>query len=239
MSKTISAVQEAAGRDQVDVAEAGVVVVVVDVQGAVPALGEEVDRHPVDVAAVEEDDGAVGHVGGRLVEDLLQRQEAVLDRQRELLRGEEHHRVLAQLLQQVVHAEQRAEGVAVGPLVGGQQEAVVGAQLGDHRFQVGEGAVERGRRRGRGREVAAHDSSSSWLFEQVGDPHTLLDRVVVMEGQGRSSPHSHLAGDPRLEHPVRGTQGIQRSGALGLVAQNAHENLRGTQVGGWSRPRSR
>ena len=40
---------------------------------------------------------AVGDVGGRLVEDLLERQEAVLDRQRELLRGEEHHRVLAEL----------------------------------------------------------------------------------------------------------------------------------------------
>ena len=120
-------------RDQVDVAEARVVVVVVDVQLAVAALGEEVDRHAVDVAAVEEDDHPVGHVGGRLVEDLLERQEAVLDRQRELLRGEEHHRVLAELGQQVVHAEQRAERVAVGALVGGQQEAVVGAELGDHR----------------------------------------------------------------------------------------------------------
>ena len=40
---------------------------------------------------------------------------------------------LPSLCQQVVHAEQRAERVAVGALVGGQQEAVVGAQLGDHR----------------------------------------------------------------------------------------------------------
>ena len=100
---------------------------------SLPPVGEEVDRHPVDVAAVEEDDGAVGHVGRRLVEDLLQRQEAVLDRQRELLRREEHHRVLAELGQQLVHAQQRAEGVAVGALVGGQQEAVARAQLGGDR----------------------------------------------------------------------------------------------------------
>ena len=95
-----------------------------------PPSVEEVDRHAVDVAAVEEDHGAVGHVGRRLVEDLLQRQEAVLDRQRELLRRHEHHRVLAELGEQVVHAEQRAERVAVGALVGGQQEAVAVAQLG-------------------------------------------------------------------------------------------------------------
>ena len=116
--------------DQVDVAEAGVVVVVVDVDDELPPSREEVERHAVDVAAVEEDDGAVRHVGGRLVEDLLEGKEAVLDRERELLRGEEHHRVLAELGEQVVHAEQRAERVAVGALVGGEQEAVVGAQLG-------------------------------------------------------------------------------------------------------------
>ena len=96
-----------------------------------PPVGEEVDRHAVDVAAVEEDHGAVGHVGRRLVEDLLERQEAVLDRQRELLRRHEHHRVLAELGEQVVHAEQRAERVAVGALVGGEEEAVAVAQLGD------------------------------------------------------------------------------------------------------------
>ena len=104
--------------------------VVVDVDHEVVLGGEEVDRHAVDVAAVEEDHRAVGHVGRRLVEDLLERQEAVLDRQRELLRRQEHHRVLAELGEQVVHAEQRAERVAVGPLVGGEQEALAAADLG-------------------------------------------------------------------------------------------------------------
>ena len=147
--------------DQVDVAEAGVVVVVVDVDDVVAALGEEVDRHAVDVAAVEEDDGAVGHVGRRLVEDLLQRQEAVLDRQRELLRAEEHHRVLAELGEQLVHAEQRAERVAVGALVGGQQEAVAGAQLGADPLEVGCGDAGRlAHALGSGSGLAGSSSSS-------------------------------------------------------------------------------
>ena len=96
-------------------------------------------------------DGAVGHVGRRLVEDLLQRQEAVLDRQRELLRRHEHHRVLAELGEDLVQAEQRAEGVAVGALVGGQQEAVAVAQLGGDALEVG----------GRDLRDRAHSSSSS------------------------------------------------------------------------------
>ena len=60
-----------------------------------PFALEEVDRHPVDVAAVEEHQRAVGDVRRRLVEDVGQGQEAVLERQRELLRRQEHHRVLA------------------------------------------------------------------------------------------------------------------------------------------------
>jgi len=127
--------------DQVDVAEERVVVMVVDVDLEVAVLAEEVDRHAVDVAAVEEDDRAVGHVGGRLVEDLLQRQEAVLDRQWELLRREEHHRVLAERRQQVVHPQQRAERVAVRALVGGQQKALAAADLVGHPLQRGDAHV--------------------------------------------------------------------------------------------------
>ena len=92
---------------------------------------------------------------GGLVEDLLQRQEAVLDRQRELLRRHEHHRVLAELGEDLVQAEQRAEGVAVGALVGGQQEAVAGAQLGGDALEVG------GRRSSGTRRSLSSSSSSS------------------------------------------------------------------------------
>ena len=137
--------------DQVDVAEAGVVVVVVDVDHVVVAVGEEVDRHPVDVAAVEEDDGAVGHVGRRLVEDLLERQEAVLDRQRELLRGQEHHRVLAELGQQLVHA--RAASRAR------RRRGPRGRSAGSGRGRAARRRPARGRR-WRRRSTVAHRSSS-------------------------------------------------------------------------------
>ena len=54
--------------------------------------------------------------------------------------------------EQVVHAQQRAEGVAVGPLVGGEQEAVARAQLGGDQLDVG------GRQSGR---LPGHPCSSS------------------------------------------------------------------------------
>ena len=212
--------------DQVEVAEAGVVVVVVDVDDVVAAVGEEVDRHAVDVAAVEEDDGAVGHVGRRLVEDLLQRQEAVLDRQRELLRGEEHHRVLAELGQQLVHAQQRAERVAVGALVGGQQEAVAGAQLGADPLEVGCGDAG-----GLAHASGSGSGLAGFLVEQLRDPHALLDRVVVVEGQGRGPLHPRLGGDPGLDHAVGGAQADQRRLAFLLAAEHADVHLGGAQVG--------
>ena len=134
--QTISAVHEASVSTRLTVAEQRVVVVVVDVEDVGAVALEEVDRHAVDVSAVEEDEGAVVDVGGRLVEDVGQRQEAVLERQRELLRREEHHRVLAHLPEELVEREERAEGVAVRALVRGQQEAVAVAKLRGDAFEV-------------------------------------------------------------------------------------------------------
>ena len=57
---------------------------------------------------------------------------AVLPGQRELVRRHVHQGVLAELRQDAVHREQRAESVAVGVLVGGEEELVRGAQLVDH-----------------------------------------------------------------------------------------------------------
>ncbi len=124
---------------------------VVDVQDAGAIALEEVDRHAIDVSAVEEDERAIDDVGGWLVEDVGERQEAVLDRERELLRIEEHHRVLAELGEDVVHRQQRAKGVAVGALVGGQQEAVPGTQRVDRLIDAG-----------RQRRRFTHSSSSPW-----------------------------------------------------------------------------
>ena len=96
-----------------------------------PGIAQEAVGGAVDVAAVEEDMEAVDDVGGRLVEDLLQGHEAVLDRERELLRGQVHDRVLAELGEDLLHRQQRPERVAVGVLVGRQQEALGAAQLVD------------------------------------------------------------------------------------------------------------
>ncbi len=54
--------------------------VVVDVDREDALLGEKVDRHAVDVAAIEENGCPVSHIGRGLVEDLLEWQKAILDR---------------------------------------------------------------------------------------------------------------------------------------------------------------
>ena len=115
--------------DQVHVAEARVVVVVVDVHDAHAGAAQELDRHAVDVAAVEEDDQALLEVGRRLAEDVVERHVPVLARQRELVLRHEHHRVLAELLEDELHRAQRAQRVAVRVLVRRQEELVGGAEL--------------------------------------------------------------------------------------------------------------
>ena len=206
------------GVDQVDGAEAGVVVVVVDVEHPGAVALQELDRHPVDVAAVEEDERAVDDVGGRLVEDLLERQEAVLDRQRELLRREEHHRVLAELAEDVVHRQQRAERVAVGPLVGGEQEAVAAAQLLDD-------LVEVGRRRRRSL------LGSLVVLEQPGEPHAALE---ARRRRGRSSVGVRLIRVSRAiaacRMPCEERSAGERRLALLLVAEHADVDARRAQV---------
>ena len=61
---------------------------------------------------------------GRLGDQAVEREEAVLVRQRELVGGDEHHRVLAERAQHALHRDERAERVAVGVLVRDEQEAV-------------------------------------------------------------------------------------------------------------------
>src|ERR1700760_3015218 len=73
--------------------------------------------------------------------------------------------------------------------------------------------------------------------EQARDPHPFLDRVVVMEGQGRRPFHPLLGGDARLDHTVRGTQRLQRIVALGFVSEHADVDPRRAQVGAGFDPR--
>ncbi len=122
-----------AGDDVVERAEHRVVVVVIDVQQA-RAVAQHARGVAVDVAAVEEHDGALGDVRGRLLDEAVEREQAVLERQRQIVRGDEHLAVLAERAQQPLHRDERAERVAVGVLVRGQHEALVLAQAGEHQL---------------------------------------------------------------------------------------------------------
>ena len=91
---------------------------------------------------------------GRLGDEVLDLDEAVLVGQRELVRRHVGDRVLAERGEHELHARQRAERVAVGVLVRGEQEALGALELGEQQ------------RARRGGAVAAHapsSSSSSWI----------------------------------------------------------------------------
>ncbi len=152
------------GHDVVERAEARVVVVMVDVQ-QVRAVAQHACGVAVDVAAVEEHHRALRDVRRRQPDEAVEREEAVLARQRQIVRRDEHRRVLAQRLQQPVHPHQRAERVAVGILVRGEHEALVLADAREHqlaRLRDGRGLAHRG--------ALAHrlSPSSSWPSPSAG-----------------------------------------------------------------------
>ena len=124
--------------DEVDVPEARVVVVMVDVDDE----RRRVDRarlgsHPTGARAVDRDEHALAEVGRALSPEpaLLQLEEPVLAGEG---RGstEEHHDVLAELGEGEAHREQGAERVAVGSLVRGDHEAIVLSEGGRNRLHV-------------------------------------------------------------------------------------------------------
>ena len=95
-------------------------------------------------------------------------------------------RVLAELDQDPVHREQRAEGVAVGSLVGCEKQLVGLAQLRHDRLQLGCGDAHR-----------PVSSSSSSLIRIAP-----VDRLVVDELERRGALEPQLVPDPRLEVAV-------------------------------------
>ena len=114
--------------DEVDVPEGRVVVVVVDVDHEPRRVEERVRLRPEAalVRAVDGDDNAVADVFRQVAPEALERHEPVLARERRRAR-EEHHGVLAELLERERRRDERAERVAVRVLVGRDEEAVVGA----------------------------------------------------------------------------------------------------------------
>src|SRR4029079_2617634 len=112
---------------------------------------ERLYRVRVDVAAVEEDDRALVEVLRRVALEAVEAEEAVLVRQRELVGGHEHDRVLVEGAQHAVHRDERPERVAVGVLVGDEDELVGRADLVEHLLTRPQAALD-----------GAHARSSSW-----------------------------------------------------------------------------
>ncbi len=112
------------GIDPVDVAEAGVVVMMVDVEHGTVRTLADLDRVAVDVAAVQVDHRAAVEILGKLGSHVADVQERVLVRQRQVGAVHHHHRVLAELAQQGIDGDQRAERVTIRALVGEQTETV-------------------------------------------------------------------------------------------------------------------
>ena len=111
--------------DQIHLPEAGVVVVVVDVHDELCLFEQRrLGAEPPLVRAVQCDNDPLRGVRVRAAQDPGEVHELVLVRDRHLAE-EVHVRVLAQLAQCKRHGEKRAEGVAVGILVGRDDEAVV------------------------------------------------------------------------------------------------------------------
>ena len=121
------------GVDEVDGAEAAVVVMVVDVDHE-RCLEQSLIGQPCLLRTVDGEQDALRVVRGQLTEQaaLVELEEPVLRGQR---RGaDEHHdAVLAELLERQMSGEQRSEGIAVGILVRGDEKPVVPAERSDDR----------------------------------------------------------------------------------------------------------
>ena len=120
--------------DQVEVAEAGVVLVVVDVDHHPRALMDRGVPHPQLAGAVDRHQHPLPQIGGQVLHDHL----VVAHQEREVARdrgvvGVRHHHVVPGGAQGPGEPEHRADRVAVGVVVRGHHEPLAGAgeDLGD------------------------------------------------------------------------------------------------------------
>ena len=117
------------GNDEVDGAEVRVVVMMVDVEDVHPSDPEGLGGVALEIAAIQEHRCALADVVGRCVDQSGEREEAVLGRQRQIARGDEHQRVLAERRENPLHRDQRAERVPIWVLVGDDDQLLSGAKL--------------------------------------------------------------------------------------------------------------
>ena len=207
------------GQHVVDRAEAGVVVVVVDVDDARSRPPERLGRISLEVAAVEEHDRALLEVLGRRLHQPGEREEAILLRQRKLAAVDEHQAVAALRLEDLLHRDQRPERVAVDVLVRDDDQLPGRAELGHH--------LVPGCRRC---TVVTHPRRAA-LIDQARDPHASIDRLVVLEGDRRRVLERQLGRHAPLEEPVGRAQAVERLGTRLLVPQDAYVHARMAQIG--------
>ena len=114
--------------DEIEVAEAAVVVVMIDVDDEVRAVDRSrVGAHAIGLRAIDSDERPLLHVLRQLADQAVELHERVLVRQRSIAR-EVHDNVLAELAQGQRRREQRAQRVAVGVLVRDDEKPAVLAQ---------------------------------------------------------------------------------------------------------------
>jgi hypothetical protein len=131
------------GYDQVHRPEAGVVVVMVEVEDVRAWAPQRLGGIAVEVAAVEEHDRPLLDVDRRAANNIGQRQEPILGRQRELSSVDEHHAVLAECDQDLLHRDQRSQRVAVRVLVRHDHQLARGSKLLEHLVACRDRAIVR------------------------------------------------------------------------------------------------
>ena len=109
-------------------------------------------------------------------------------------------------------AEQRAERVAVGVLVRGEEQLVGRAQLADDLVLFG-------------------GDAHLVVVQKLGDAHAPVYRLVEDELKRRRALHAQLAWRPPAGDPVRGLEPGQRLRALLLAAEHANVHACLAQVG--------
>ena len=164
------------------------------------------------VRAVERDQHALGGVVRRLAPQAVERHEAVLLRQRRVA-VEVHRAVLAERVEGELDREQRAERVAVGVLVGDEEEAVVRAERVRDRPQVT-------------RRLSGASSSISWVMRT---PRSTVGSYSKASWGVRFIRSSRARRACRT--PCAAARPVERLRALRLGAEHADEDARVPQVG--------
>ena len=129
-----------------------------------------------------------------------------------------------------MHAASRADGVAVGVLVRGDEHAVGRSDRGNDVLEVtgqigvGHGVI--------GVVGLAFRGAGTSVIEQFVDAHGAVDALIILKGQDGSPPQVQLPGHPGLQHAFGTIQRAQRRGPPLRAAQHADPDGGVLEVGG-------